>query len=144
MAKVEIKLPKNFEERLSRLVEKTDEILPKVLEAGGEVVLAKVKGNLSSVVGQGTKEESRSTGELEHSLGLSPAKQKRDGSGWDIKVGFAEPRSDGGSNAKIANILEYGKHGQAPKPFLKPARTQSRSAAVEAMKAKLEGEVDGI
>ena len=144
MAKVEIKLPTDFEERLSRLAEKTDEIIPKVLEAGGEVVLSKVRGNLSSVVGQGTKEESRSTGELERSLGLSPAKQKRDGSGWDIKVGFAEPRSDGDSNAKIANILEYGKHGQAPKPFLKPAKSSSKSAAVSAMKAKFESEVDGL
>lgn len=144
MAKVEIKLPTDFEERLSRLAEKTDEIIPKVLEAGGEVVLSKVRGNLSSVVGQGTKEESRTTGELERSLGLSPAKQKSDGSGWDIKVGFAEPRSDGGNNAKIANILEYGKHGQAPKPFLKPAKSSSKSAAVTAMKAKFESEVGGL
>lgn len=144
MAKVEIKLPTDFEERLSRLAEKTDEIIPKVLEAGGEVVLSKVRSNLSSVVGQGTKEESRSTGELERSLGLSPAKQKRDGSGWDVKVGFAEPRSDGGNNAKIANILEYGKHGQAPKPFLKPAKSSSKSAAVSAMKAKFESEAGGL
>ncbi len=144
MAKVELKLPTDFEVRLSRLAEKTDEIIPKVLEAGGEVVLSKVRSNLSSIVGQGTKEESRSTGELERSLGLSPAKQKRDGSGWDVKVGFAEPRSDGGNNAKIANILEYGKHGQAPKPFLKPAKSSSKSAAVSAMKAKFESEVNGL
>ena len=143
MAKVEIKMPEDFLLRLSRLEGRTDEIIPKVLEAGGEVVLAKVKSNLSSVVGRGTKEESRSTGELERSLGLSPAKQKRDGSGWDVKVGFAEPRSGGGSNAKIANVLEYGRHGQTPKPFLKPAKSSSKSAAVAAMKAKFESEVGG-
>jgi HK97 gp10 family phage protein len=144
MAKVELKLPTDFEERLSRLADKTDEIIPKVLEAGGEVVLAKVKGNLSSVVGVGTKEESRSTGELERSLGLSPAKQKQDGSGWDVKVGFSEPRSDGTSNAKIANILEYGRYGQPPRPFLKPAKSSSKNAAIAAMKAKFESEVDGV
>ena len=144
MAKIEMKMPEEFLLKLSRLGEKTDEIIPKVLEAGGEVVLAKVKSNLSSVVGRGTKVKSRSTGELERSLGLSPAKQKRDGSGWDIKVGFAEPRSDGGSNAKIANILEYGKHGQPPKPFMKPARRQSRNAAIEAMKEKFDQEVERI
>ncbi len=143
MAKVEIKMPEAFLLRLSRLEGRTDEIIPKVLEAGGEVVLAKVKSNLSSVVGRGTKEESRSTGELERSLGLSPAKQKRDGSGWDVKVGFAEPRSGGGSNAKIANVLEYGRHGQTPKPFLKPAKSSSKNAAVAAMKAKFESEVGG-
>ncbi len=144
MAKVEIKMPEEFLLRLSKLESKTDEIIPKVLEAGGEVVLAKVKGNLSSAIGKGTKEPSRSTGELESSLGLSPAKQKRDGSGWDVKVGFAEPRSDGGSNAKIANVLEYGRHGQTPRPFLKPAKTQSKNAAIEAMKAKFESEADGV
>lgn len=143
MGKAEIKLPEEFLLKVSRLAEKTDTIIPKVLEAGGEVVLSKVKSNLSSVVGSNTKEKSRSTGELERSLGLSPAKQNRDGN-WDVKIGFAEPRSDGSSNAKIANILEYGKSGQPPKPFLKPARTQSKSACIETMKAKLQEEVDGI
>lgn len=144
MARAEMKMPQDFLLKVSRLNEKTDEILPKVLEAGGQVVLERVKSNLSAVVGKGTKVPSRSTGELESALGLSPAKLKRDGSGWDIKVGFAEPRSGGGSNAKIANILEYGKHGQPPKPFLKPAKTQSRKACVETMKSKLDEEVRKI
>lgn len=144
MAKAEMKMPEDFLLKVSRLNEKTDDILPRVLEAGGQVVLERVKSNLSAVVGKGTKIPSRSTGELESALGLSPAKPKRDGSGWDIKVGFAEPRSGGGSNAKIANILEYGKHGQPPKPFLKPAKTQSRKACVETMKSKLDEEVRKI
>ena len=143
MAKAQIKMPEEFLLKVSRLADQTDVIIPKVLEAGGEVVLSKVKSNLSNVVGSGTKEKSRSTGELERSLGLSPAKQNRDGN-WDVKIGFAEPRSDGDSNAKIANILEYGKSGQPPKPFLKPARTQSKSACIETMKSKLQEEVDGI
>lgn len=143
MAKVDMKMPEEFLLKLSRLGDQTDTIIPKVLEAGGEVVLDKVKSNLSTVIGSGTKEKSRSTGELERSLGLSPALMDRDGN-FNVKVGFAEPRSDGGSNAKIANILEYGKQGQPPKPFLKPARTQSRSACIEAMKAKLRKEVDDI
>ncbi|WP_169008371.1 HK97-gp10 family putative phage morphogenesis protein [Faecalispora jeddahensis] len=143
MAKVDMKMPEDFLLKLSRLGDQTDTIIPKVLEAGGEVVLDKVKSNLSAVVGSGTKEKSRSTGELERSLGLSPALMDRDGN-FNVKIGFAEPRSDGGSNAKIANILEYGKHGQPPKPFLKPAKTQSRSACIEAMKAKLRKEVDDI
>ena len=144
MAKAEIKMPEDFLLKVSRLNEKTDEILPKVLEAGGQVVLERVKSNLSAVVGKGTKEPSRSTGELESALGLSPAKPKRDGSGWDIKVGFAEPRSGGGSNAKIANILEYGKHGQPPKPFLKPAKSSSKDACIGAMTSKLESEIEKL
>ena len=138
MAKIEMKMPEDFLLRLSRLADKTDEIIPKVLEVGGDVVLAKVRSNLQSVLSP------NATGELERSLGLSPAKQKRDGSGWDVKVGFKEPRSDGDSNAKIANILEYGKHNQPARPFLKPARSSSRKATIEAMTEQLNTEVDGI
>ena len=35
MAKVQMKMPEDFLLKLSRLGNKTDEILPKVLEAGG-------------------------------------------------------------------------------------------------------------
>ena len=143
MAKAEMKMPEDFLLKISRLGDQTDTIIPKVLEAGGKVVLDKVKSNLSSVVGKNTKIESRSTGELESALGLSPALMDRNGN-HNVKVGFAEPRSGGGSNAKIANILEYGKHGQAPKPFLKPAKSSSKSAVVAAMKAKFKSEVDGV
>ena len=143
MAKVDIKMPEDFLEKMSRLGTQFDSVAESVLEAGGEVVLAKVQSNLSSVIGSGTKYDSRSTGELARSLGLSPAKVNRDGN-HDIKIGCAEPRSDGDSNAKIANILEYGKSGQPAKPFLKPARSSSRNACINAMKAKLDEEVEMI
>ena len=143
MAKVDFKMPEEFLLKVSRLAEKTDEIIPKVLEAGAEVVYDKVKSNLSSVVCKNTKVKSRSTGELESALGVSPAKQDRDGN-FNVIIGFAEPRSDGGSNAKLANILEYGKHGQPPKPFLKPAKSRSRGACIEAMTNKLESEIEKL
>lgn len=139
MAKCDLKMPDDFLKKLSSLGERTDEISEKVLEAGGEVVLQKVKSNLSAVIGSGTKFDSRSTGELERSLGLSPVKVDKNGN-HDIKIGFAEPRSDGDSNAKIANILEYGKHGQPAKPFLKPAKSGSKSAAQDAMLKTFESE----
>jgi len=129
--------------KVSKLADQTDVIIPKVLEAGGDVVLEKVKSNLQSVVGKDTKYPSKSTGELISSLGLTSAKQDRDGD-YNVKVGFAEPRSDGGSNAKIANIIEYGKHGQPAKPFLKPAKSASRKPCMGAMIAKLEEEIEKI
>lgn len=143
MAKVEAKLPEEFLRKLSQLGDRTDEISGRVLEAGGEVVLSKVKSNLSSVVGQGTEYESRSTGELERSIGLSPVKLDRNGN-YNIKIGFSEPRSDGGSNAKLANIIEYGKHGQPAKPFLKPAKSATKSDCIEKMKQKFQEEVDKL
>lgn len=143
MAKIDIKMPDDFLEKLSKLGSHTDEISERVLEAGGEVVLAKISTNLSSVVGKDTKVDSRSTGELERSLGMSRARVDRQGN-HNIKIGFAEPRSDGGSNAKIANILEYGRHGQPAKPFLKPAKSSSKSACEAAMKQKLEEEISKL
>jgi len=143
LAKAEVVLPDEFLQKLSKLSDRTDEISERVLEAGGEVVLSRVKSNLSSVIGKGTEYDSRSTGELERSLGLSPVKLDRDGN-YNIKIGFSEPRSDGGSNAKIANIIEYGKHGQPAKPFLKPAKSASKAACQEAMIRKFQEEVDKL
>ena len=143
MAKVEMKLPEEFLLKISRLGSDFDSVAESVLEAGGEIVLAKVRSNLSSVVGRGTKYDSRSTGELEGALGLSPAKLNRSGN-HDVKVGFAEPRSDGSSNAKLANIIEYGKHGQPAKPFLKPAKTASRQECIDAMTKALDEEVEKL
>ena len=143
MAKVDFKMPEDFLLKLSRLGERTDDIIEKVLESGGEVVEAKVRSNLSTSVGRGTKEKSRSTGALLRSLGLSPAKQDRNGN-FNVKVGFSEPRSDGGSNAKIANILEYGKSGQPPKPFLKPAKSASKDECIETMKKRFDKEVENL
>ena len=143
MAKAAFKMPEEFLLKLSRLGEKTDEIIPKVLEAGGEVVEAKVKSNLQAVIGSGTKRESRSTGELLSALGVSSARQDKDGN-FNVKVGFSEPRPDGKSNAMIAGVLEYGKSGQSPKPFLKPAKSASKSACVDAMIAAFEKEVENI
>ena len=143
MAKITIKMPDDFLLKISQLAEKSDEIIPKVLEAGGEVVLEKVKSNLSAVIGSETKLKSRSTGELEAALGVSPVKKDSAGN-YNLKIGFSEPRPGGESNAKIANILEYGKSGQLPKPFLKPAWAKSRKACIEAMKNKLESEIEGL
>lgn len=143
MAKANMKLPDDFLEKLSRLGNRTDEICEEMLKAGGEVVLSKAKSNLSSVVGQGTKYKTRSTGELESALGLSDVRLDKNGN-YNIKIGFAESRKDGSSNAKLANIIEYGKSGQAAKPFMKPAKNSSKTKYIEVMKATFDKEVDSI
>ena len=128
MAKVDIQMPDDFLEKLSLLGSRTDAIAETVLKSGGEVVLEKVKSNLASVIGSGTAFPSRSTGELEEALGLSGVLVDRDGD----------------SNIKIANILEYGRHGQPAKPFLKPAKAASESACIDAMVRTLEEEIKKI
>jgi len=143
VAKAVFQMPEDFLIKLSRLGNKTDEICEKVLEVGGKVVEEKVRSNLNSVIGKDLKTESRSTGELLLSLGVSPPKQDKNGI-INVKIGFSEPRSDGKSNAMLAAIIEYGKSGQQPKPFLKPAKTSSIKAAVDAMKNAFDEEVEKL
>ena len=140
MAKVDIKMPDEFLLKVSKLGSDFDPVAEKVLKAGGEVVFKRTKSNLSAVIGKGTKHESRSTGELKKALGVTSVRLDRNGN-HNIKIGFSEPRSDGESNAKLANILEYGKHGQPAKPFLKPARSASKSECISVMKSTFEEEV---
>ena len=140
MAKADFKLPDDFLDRLARIERDEAEIADRVLNAGAEVVVEMVRQNLIGTVGRDTQFPSRSTGELVSALGVTTVRVNRNGD-YDIKIGFAEPRRDGDSNAKIANVLEYGKHGQPPKPFLKPAKTASKSACMDAMKRALEDEL---
>ncbi len=140
MARVSFQMPEDFLAKISALGSKTDQIVPKVLAAGGEVVLEKVRSNLKAVIGKG-KNPSRSTGQLVESLGVSGARQDKNGD-FNIKVGFSESRRDGRNNARIANVLENGKHNQPPRPFMKPAKTASKAACIAAMTAKLIEEID--
>ena len=143
MAKVDIKMPDDFLLKIAKLGSDFDPVAEKVLKAGGEVVFKRTKSNLSAVIGKGTKHESRSTGELEKALGVTSVRLDRNGN-HNIKIGFSEPRTDGESNAKIANILEYGKHGQPAKAFLKPAKSASKSECISVMKSTFEEEVKKI
>lgn len=137
MANCTCKLPEELLKKLSKLGNKMDDVSETVLETGGAIVLEKVRDNLESAL------SGESTGELSGSLGLSKVLLGRDGN-HNIKVGFAEARSDGKSNAMIANVIEYGKHGQPARPFLKPAKRQSKKACIEAMTQKLEEEIDKL
>ncbi len=137
MAKCVCNLPEELLKKLSKLGSKMDDVSEKILETGGGIVLDKVKSNLQGVL------SGDSTGELLGSLGLSKVLLGKDGN-HNIKVGFAEPRRGGKSNAMIANIIEYGKSGQPAKPFLKPAKSQSKKACVDAMMQKLEEEIDKL
>ncbi len=138
MARVSIQLPTAFMDQLTKIAAKTDTAIPKALEAGGKVVFEKMQANLHGAIGKDTKFKSRSTGKLLAALGVSPVKVN-DGGNFDVKIGFSEGRSV--SNAMLANILEYGKHGQPPKPILKPTRASSKKPCIEAMQNVLNEEL---
>ena len=143
MARATIKMPDDFIAKISTLGNKTDEVMANVLEVGAEVIEKEVKNNLSAVIGSGTKFPSKSTGQFEKALGVTPVLIDKDGNS-NIKIGFAEPRVDGDSNAKIANMLEYGTSKMSAKPFLAPAKSKSRIPCKKAMVQKLEEEINRV
>ena len=153
MAKLELKLPNDYELRISELGNKIDKISGEACKAGAKAVLPVVKSNLQEAIG-GTKKPSRSTGELVNSLGVSPPSVDKKGI-INVKIGFYEPRSNqyaarrkrsyyAITNAMIANVIEHGKTGQAPKPFLARSKRQAKKACIEAMKAKMDEEISKL
>ena len=140
MAKVTIEMPTTLMDQLAKAAEKTDAAIPKALEAGGKVVYEKMQANLHAAIGRGTKYKSRSTGKLLGALGVSPVKVNDEGN-YDVKVGFDENRGDA-NNAMLANLLEYGKHGQPPKPFLKRTKSSSQAPCIAAMQSVLKEELN--
>ena len=139
MAKIKrsviIQFDDDFSKKLAALGSHTDEILEKAMSAGAEAALPIVRAELQGAIGGDTKEPSRSTGELVNSLGISPVMVDNKGI-TNVKIGFSEPRRHQYiakkkrsyytvTNAMIANVLEYGKHGQPPRPWLKRAKTKA-------------------
>lgn len=139
--------------KISTLQSRTDEILGKAMEAGAEAALPIVRDNLQNAIGN-TKFESRSTGELESSLGFSPVMVDNKGN-TNVKIGFNEPRrvqtvAKGkrsyytATNAMIANVLEYGKHGQPPRPWVKRSKAQSKGIFEKTAQEFIDKEVDNL
>ena len=152
MAKIKrsvvIRFDDDFLKKLAALGNRTDEILGKAMTAGAEEALPIVRAELQGAIGGDTKEPSRSTGELVDSLGISPVMVDNKGV-TNVKIGFSEPRRHQYAakkkrsyytvtNAMIANVLEYGKSGQPPRPWLKRAKTK----ATKVFRAKAQEIID--
>ena len=143
-----IRFDNDFSKKLAALGSHTDAILEKAMSAGAEAALPIVRAELQGAISGDTKEPSRSTGELVNSLGISPVMVDNKGI-TNVKIGFSEPRRHQYiakkkrsyytvTNAMIANVLEYGKHGQPPRPWLKRAQTQ----ATKVFRAKAQEIID--
>lgn len=144
MARASFKMPDVFLEKMSRLNNKFDDIVPRVLEKGAEPAIEKAKKNLSLRIGQGTKGPSKSTGELLKSIESTKPEQDNNGN-WTLRIGVPKTKdSKGVSNALKAAVIEYGKSGQPPKPWLKVTKSQSRKPCIEAMKSALDKEMKNV
>ena len=143
MARVQIRLPNDFIDALDSASSLLDNSAEKVLKAGANIVEPRMRSNLSAAIGSSTKQPSRSTGQLAKALGTAPVKVNSRGD-YNVKVGFAENRDDGRANALIANVLEHGRSNQPARPFLAPTRSQTRRAAITAMKRTLAARIEQV
>ena len=143
MARVQIKLPNDFIDALDSASSLIDNSAEQVLKAGANIVEPRMRSNLSAAIGSSTKQPTRSTGQLAKALGTAPVKVNSRGD-YNVKVGFAENRDDGRANALIANVLEHGRSNQPARPFLAPTRSQTRRAAITAMKQTLAARIEQV
>ncbi|WP_270773335.1 HK97-gp10 family putative phage morphogenesis protein [Pauljensenia sp. OF14-1SRA] len=143
MARVQIKLPNDFIDALDSASRLIDNSAEQVLKAGANIVEPRMRSNLFAAIGSNTKQPSRSTGQLLAALGTTSVKVNSRGD-HNVKVGFAENRSDGRSHALIANVLEHGRSNQPARPFLAPTRSQTRRAAITAMKQTLAARIQQV
>lgn len=143
MARVQIKLPNDFIDALDSASSLIDNSAEQVLKAGANIVEPRMRSNFSAAIGSSTKQPSRSTGQLAKALGTAPVKVNSRGD-YNVKVGFAENRDDGRANALIANVLEHGRSNQPARPFLAPTRSQTRRAAITAMKQTLAARIQQV
>lgn len=143
MARVQIKLPNDFIDALDSASSLIDNSAEQVLKAGANIVEPRMRANLSAAIGSSTKQPSRSTGQLAKALGTAPVKVNSRGD-YNVKVGFAENRDDGRANALIANVLEHGRSNQPARPFLAPTRSQTKRAAITAMKQTLAARIQQV
>lgn len=142
MAKAQITLPTAFIDSLDAASALLDAAAGDVLNAGAGVVEPRLRANLTAAIGQGAA-PSRSTGQLLGALGTTAVRVNSKGE-HNVKIGFAENRRDGRSNALIANVLEHGRSNQPARPFLAPTRSQTRRPATEAMKQALAARMNQV
>lgn len=143
MARVQIRLPNDFIDALDSASSLIDNSAEQVLQAGANIVEPRMRSNLSAAIGSSTKQPSRSTGQLAKALGTAPVKVNSRGD-YNVKIGFAENRDDGRANALIANVLEHGRSNQPARPFLAPTRSQTKRAAITAMKQTLATRIEQV
>lgn len=154
MARIEFNMPDDFNEKLKKLEgEDLRRISETALKRAARVVLEASRSELKRVLD--SNRDSRSTGELLASLGVSPVDISLKNGYLNVSVGFNEPRRkqtaakkkrsyNVATNAMIATVLEYGRHGQPARPFMSRARNRSKKAALDELERVYMEEMDKL
>lgn len=137
MARITFKAGEEFVMKLSRLEAGSEEIAKRAVYAGAGIVADKIRENLSANL-SGSQQ---SSGALEASLGITPVAADRDG--WiNAKIGFDGYDERGVPNQLKARVMESGSSRVKKRPFVRPAVTATKKAAVEAMQRVIDEEIE--
>lgn len=138
MAKITLKGTDDLALKLSRLESRTDEIAKKAIYEGAGIMADQIKSNLQ----KNLSGSEHSTGALIGSLGIT--KIERDDFGWNAKVGFDGYDESGTPNILKARAMESGTSKQPKRPFVRPAISQARNRAKDAMAKVVDEEIRKI
>jgi len=147
--------------QLQDLEEHTDDVIQKAVYEGAAVVTDAIRSATASLPveeGMGTAQHklngisrAQKAGLLKRKGGLGIAHMKRDGQGWNTKIGFDGYNSvkthkypDGQPNALIARSIESGTSFRAPHPFVAPAARKAKAAAEKVMEVAIDTAIEAI
>lgn len=127
-------------------MEGLDEYISKLWSLGANaegIIKYAVYDGAGLVADEIRKSTPRDTGALQSSLTVSPFRNDK---GYiNVKVGWSGTDDKGVANALKARVLEHGtSKGRKAAPFIRPAVNRAKAAAVAAMNATFDAEVNKI
>lgn len=137
MARMTFKAGEEYALRLSKLAAGSEEIAKKAVYEAAGMVADEIRANLEANLA----ESRASTGALAASLGITPVTVDRDG--WiNAKIGFDGYDERGAPNQLKARVMESGSSKIKKRPFVRPAVSTTKKAAVEAMRRVIDEEIE--
>ena len=128
-----------LEKQLSSLSRGSIEIGKKAVRKGAGILADQVRANLrKNLAGS-----EYSTGDLEESLGVTPAGVDRNGV-INAKVGFDGYDRKGVPNQLKARAMESGTSRQRKRPFIRPAVNKAKQKVEKAMEQTIDEEISKI
>lgn len=155
MAKVEIILPEELQNQLTKLGSNTDRIVTAALEEGAKPIFKAVLEAFDAVSPRPLVVRRRrlynygirSTGDLRRHFGITRVSVNRKGE-MDVKIGVGRDKVPGTkiTYGRLVSLIEGGckKRRQPPRPFMAKAKRASKEAANAAFVKKFKEEVDKL
>ena len=129
----EAKIPTELMNKLNDLSDDIKNIEDRMLAAATDVLKPEIEHNLRKVIRSGYE-----TGVLAASVSVKKKRTSKEKANiiyfkGSVKRTFKNGKTRTVRNNLKAAVLEYGKQGQPPRPFLRPAVNAKREAMVRAM-----------